>query len=471
MKHFYIFIIFISSFAYSAPPSHQGHHIIVEKSGNVRLGGYSTTENMIKARSYASDNKDFGKWFNKNINQMPAKTYTGATSNSSLPVSINHSVEKKAVMRGLFQNAKSVGKAAAGLAGKRVWFLMALGYAAPYLAPEGWLYNEDEMEFQKIINSANPHYFIIQSNKSFGYSFPEGGGTKLKVQQICGASSAQCTILSTVQGLNNAGQTRLDICKSKTIKVGNNTYNGDRINGNSGACEGAGYVITYLFLSQLEPQKINLEQEEFDRIILPVADLDPSEPVNYSRPSHDEDPPSLSYVDTTLQTGSQARTDQYTDPYDGKAKQATITINQDGKSAVIAITFRPDLQGDLEAAPVPKDPEVDTETKPETSNASAPVQCDKYPDTLGCEKMGDGSEAESIFSDIKIPEITNPAEFKLDNFLPDNGSCPAPKTYSTSHGSIIYSYEKHCDVARTLRPFLIAFASVTALYLIFFRKA
>ena len=65
----------------------------------------------------------------------------------------------------------------------------------------------------------------------------------------------------------------------------------------------------------------------------------------------------------------------------------------------------------------------------------------------------------------------NPAEFKLDNFLPDNGSCPAPKAYITLHGSIIYSYEKHCDVARTLRPFLIAFASVTALYLIFFRKA
>ena len=179
---------------------------------------------------------------------------------------------------------------------------------------------------------------------------------------------------------------------------------------------------------------------------------------------------------THAQSGATANTDPYTDPFDGKAKETKITINTDGKTVTLDHTLRPDLQGQTDVAPVPtpipdNDKETNPETKPETNPASTPVQCDKYPDTLGCEKMGDGSEAESIFSDIKIPEITNPAEFKLDNFLPDNGSCPAPKTYSTSHGSIIYSYEKHCDVARTLRPFLIAFASVTALYLIFFRKA
>ena len=451
MKHFYIFIIFISSFAYSAPPSHQGHHIIVEKSGNVRLGGYSTTENMIKARSYASDNKDFGKWFNKNINQMPAKTYTGATSNSSLPVSINHSVEKKAVMRGLFQNAKSVGKAAAGLAGKRVWFLMALGYAAPYLAPEGWLYNEDEMEFQKIINSANPHYFIIQSNKSFGYSFPEGGGTKLKVQQICGASSAQCTILSTVQGLNNAGQTRLDICKSKTIKVGNNTFNGDRINGNSGACEGAGYVITYLFLSQLEPQKINLEQEEFDRIILPVADLDPSEPVNYSRPSQNEAPPSFSYVGVTAPSGSSVKTDAYTDPSDGKAKETTITINADGVTATLKDTMRPDLQGQTDLAPVPTPlPETDSETKPETS-ASAPVQCDIYPDSLGCLDIKEDIQDASMV----IPHETVNLDFQVKNYITSsNGTCPQGSQFSINFfGSynFEFSFEPICKFAEMIK--------------------
>ena len=462
MRSLLILIFLMPIFAFA--------EIVTVRSGNYIEVMNLDKSNHVQARMYEKYEKNGQLWKGDVSKRLKMGLPVGQMSRNTLPVALQHTVEKKAVMRGLFQNAKSVGKAAAGLAGKRVWFLMALGYAAPYLAPEGWLYNEDEMEFQKIINEANPHYFIIQSNKSFGYSFPQGGGTKLKVQQICGASSAQCTILSTVQGLNNAGQTRLDICKSKTIKVGNSTFNGDRINGNSGACEGAGYVITYLFLSQLEPQKINLEQEEFDRIILPVADLDPSEPVNYSRPSQNEAPPSFSYVGVTAQSGASVDTDPYTDPRDGKAKETKITINTDGKTVTIQDTLRPDLQGQTDVAPVPT-PIPDSETKPEPNPASAPVQCDKYPDTLGCEKMGDGSEAESIFSDIKIPEITNPAEFKLDNFLPDNGSCPAPKTYSTSHGSIIYSYEKHCDVARTLRPFLIAFASVTALYLIFFRKA
>ena len=464
MRSLFLLILLIPIFAFA-----EDVKIFVDYGGSIRADKINI-ESPAQRAWMTNQVKSNSAWFADSKYMGRLNLHTGVVAKSTLPVVLEHQVEKKAVMRGLFQNAKSVGKAAAGLAGKRVWFLMALGYAAPYLAPEGWLYNEDEMEFQKIINESNPHYFIIQSNKSFGYSFPEGGGTKLKVQQICGASSAQCTILSTVQGLNNAGQTRLDICKSKTIKVGNNTYNGDRINGNSGACEGAGYVITYLFLSQLEPQKINLEQEEFDRIILPVADLDPSEPVNYSRPSQNEAPPSFSYVGVTAQSGASVDTDPYTDPRDGKAKETKITINTDGKTVTIQDTLRPDLQGQTDVAPVPT-PIPDSETKPETTPASAPVQCDKYPDTLGCEKMGDGSEAEAIFDDIKIPEITNPAEFKLDNFLPDNGSCPAPKTYSTSHGSIIYSYEKHCDVARTLRPFLIAFASVTALYLIFFRKA
>ena len=88
-------------------------------------------------------------WLATHTKLMPVQNSVGAISNSNVPVRLAHTVDKKAVMRGLFQNAKSVGKAAAGLAGKRLWFLMALTQVAPYLAPEGWLYNEDEMEFRK----------------------------------------------------------------------------------------------------------------------------------------------------------------------------------------------------------------------------------------------------------------------------------------------------------------------------------
>ena len=73
-------------------PSHQGHHVVVEKSGNIRLGGYSSTDEMLKARHYVADNKDFSKWFNKNISNSVVKTHAGAVSRNTLPVVVEHEV-------------------------------------------------------------------------------------------------------------------------------------------------------------------------------------------------------------------------------------------------------------------------------------------------------------------------------------------------------------------------------------------
>ena len=183
MRSLFLFLLLLPFFSSAALVK----ATIKDSTGQVRTEVYDDKIGQ-KTRYFERNikNNGFG-WISKLGSSADVSLSSGAKTTTTLPAVIEHQVEKKAIMRGLFQNAKSVGKAAAGLAGKRVWFLMALGYAAPHLAPEGWLYNEDEMEFQKIINSANPHYFIIQSNKSFGYSFPEGGGTKLKVQQICGA--------------------------------------------------------------------------------------------------------------------------------------------------------------------------------------------------------------------------------------------------------------------------------------------
>ena len=111
-----------------------------------------------------------------------------------------------------------------------------------------------------------------------------------------------------------------------------------------------------------------------------------------------------------------------------------------------------------------------TGTKPQVTNPSVPdiniefpeftdiaEFCQENPTAGACLQSGTGQESDSIFKDIKIPEIGNPASFSLDSFMPDSGSCPAPKSYVTSHGTIMYSYDKHCEIANTLRPFIIAF--------------
>ena len=416
--------------------------------------------------------KSNSAWFADSKHMGRLNLHSGAVAKSTLPVVLEHQVTKKAVLQNMFGKVSTYAKNP--IVGRAGWVGLAASFAVPYIIDEFFL---DEEKGVWVAN--DKYYFLVITYNYNGYSSYTVNSLE-QLQENCKSWGTACTTQATFSASAASGKDlRLEYCKTLTRKHSDGkTYKGDRMNGNSCVVMIGGGLYSvptpngqYIATVRVNEQR-EMTYEDFERLTLPAADADPSPWVNYSRPSQNEAPPSFAFVGVTAQSGANVNTDPYTDPFDGKAKETKITINSDSKTVTLNHTLRPDLQGQTDVAPVPTPiPDNDTETKPETTPASTPVQCDKYPDTLGCEKMGDGSEAESIFSDIKIPEITNPAEFKLDNFLPDNGSCPAPKTYSTSHGSIMYSYEKHCDVARTLRPFLIAFASVTALYLIFFRKA
>ena len=401
--------------------------------------------------------------------KLNARMFTemGAKANSTMPVVVQNKVAKKSVMRGLLANARAGGR----LASRNPWVFIAFTLVGDKLFDEA-----SDMVFQwdneagDFVTTADYAGHVTSNGTKYG----EIGFSTLQISTGASTYSGKvrtaCTNYeSKVQEQYNSPDFKLDKMTGSSAGGAIGQYE------RSFTClyvsQTAGYA--WVNISIHENNKRSITQQEFDDIMIPIADNGPSEYVNASRPSQNAQVPDSEYEETRAVVGTSVQTNPYTDPVDGKAKEAKFTINSDGTSATITIQNRPDLQGDTEAAPVP---EPLPETKPDTGGETTPETeqtpfCELYPDVLACQKMGDGSEAESIFSDIKIPEITNPAEFKLDNFLPDNGSCPAPKTYSTSHGSIIYSYEKHCDVARTLRPFLIAFASVTALYLIFFRKA
>ncbi len=413
--------------------------------------------------------------------RLNARMFTemGAKANSTMPVVVQNKVAKKSVMVGLLKNARTGAKLGAGRAG---W------YGTAFLLVVDLLATDENIEKTAFYWSDEKGDFVKDASYKIDYfigSNPEthiGQSTLSKPQFDAGLASVK----SRVQGSCMSYENKInDFYKSENLTFQFDkvvSYQGELVPTtlNTFQCfympiGGEAYQrkSVSVYLVKDERTAIPITQSEFDNIVIPTADYDPSSFVNASRPSQSGAVPDVEYEETRAVAGSSVQTNPYTDPVDGKAKEAKFTINSDGTSATISIQNRPDLQGDTEAAPVP---EPLPETKPDTGGETTPETeqtpfCELYPDVLACQKMGDGSEAESIFSDIKIPEITNPVEFKLDNFLPDNGSCPAPKTYSTSHGSIIYSYEKHCDVARTLRPFLIAFASVTALYLIFFRKA
>jgi hypothetical protein len=436
----------------------------------VRSGNYIEVMNLdknnhVQARMYEKYEKNGQLWKGDVSKRLKMGLPVGQMSKNTLPVVLQHTVDKKSVMRGLLTNARKGGT----LLGKTTWQGIAFGLVVDALFDEAnkirFQYNQDLQDFVTTDRYGIFIHFRGQDKQVGGISAEQFSiGVQTYANKVTSACQSYVPIVAELHGAASA-------------KMYDITANGKPISQATGnpnitcyfEADNGGMEMAFGYVREVAQRPIT--QSEFDDIMIPIADGGPSEYVNASRPSQNAAPPSFGYVGVTATSGASVETDTYTDPRDGKAKETKVTINADGKTVTIKDTLRPDLQGDTEAAPVPVPlPDAGTggETTPETEQTPF---CELYPDVLACQKMGDGSEAESIFSDIKIPEITNPAEFKLDNFLPVNGSCPAPKTYSTSHGSIIYSYEKHCDVARTLRPFLIAFASVTALYLIFFRKA
>ena len=157
--------------------------------------------------------------------------------------------------------------------------------------------------------------------------------------------------------------------------------------------------------------------------------------------------------------------------------QYSPTLGQSGTLNPTQVTSipRPDLTN-TDTAPVAK-PNEQTGTKPEVIVPPITVPeftdlndmidfCKANPKAISCVETGTGEEAESIFDKIKIPEINLPTEFSKDNFLPATAACPAPSSIVTSHGTIMYSYDKHCEIAAFLRPIILIMATITGLFII-----
>ena len=113
--------------------------------------------------------------------------------------------------------------------------------------------------------------------------------------------------------------------------------------------------------------------------------------------------------------------------------------------------MRPDLQGQTDLAPVPTPlPETDSETKPETS-ASAPVQCDIYPDSLGCLDIKEDIQDASMV----IPHETVNLDFQVKNYITSsNGTCPQGSQFSINFfGSynFEFSFEPICKFAEMIK--------------------
>lgn len=88
------------------------------------------------------------------------------------------------------------------------------------------------------------------------------------------------------------------------------------------------------------------------------------------------------------------------------------------------------------------------------------TDCDKYPNSVACQEMGDAPDPEVLQSiERQIGSIVKPT-------LPESSGCPAPLSISIGGHTITISYQPFCDYAEAFRPLVVAGAWLTAAFII-----
>lgn len=220
-------------------------------------------------------------------------------------------------------------------------------------------------------------------------------------------------------------------------------------------------VLSY----EIEENKSHpITEQQFQEIIQPYLEKDPEAWVKAADlPESAWGAPKVLITQETV-----VNSEPYTDPRDGKAKQSLFRLWPCGNETCASETIkdRPDLKPNSPEAPVatPGGEAGDkTGDKDKTDNQQPPPfdLCKEHPDILACQGMGDVKGNE--FDDIKIPRHVNQETWKPDSFLPDNGVCPAPKTFHVLGKEFSVSYEPLCVLMEKVRFIvLIAFILMSA---------
>jgi len=92
------------------------------------------------------------------------------------------------------------------------------------------------------------------------------------------------------------------------------------------------------------------------------------------------------------------------------------------------------------------------------------VNCDRYPDTLGCQSM---KIADVFKPDDDLVHSKVNAGFTPVGGFSSNGSCPSPKTFTVFGKPYSFPWDPVCSFASQMRPIMVIVASIVALMIIF----
>ncbi|PSJ80907.1 TspB protein [Neisseria iguanae] len=224
-----------------------------------------------------------------------------------------------------------------------------------------------------------------------------------------------------------------------------------------------------------------MSQSEFDRIVGPNADRNPTSYVNATA-NEDGSIPGASVSTPTVPNGTVITLGPATGQ-DGRLFQITIsfTTTSDGNTtATVTTAPRPNLTPGSPAAPKTNptptpgengkpgsQPDPNPDGKPKEDDKpkeSGGLLCEVFPNILACAEKGNIEEQEEPF---KIPHTQNETTFRPDFFLPDNGVCPAPRTATYLGITLEFKYDLICRFAEMIRFLVIGIAAVVAAFIMF----
>ncbi|WP_249967799.1 IgG-binding virulence factor TspB family protein [Neisseria sp. HMSC063B05] len=476
--------------------------IHVEKNGRMRVPAGGFNQNGIRPWMYLDNNgpkfhHEYVSRFDKSLHVREAST--GLRSVSTVPVTLEARVSRKAVLSGAF----GLVKAGAKIALKAAPYVGAASYAydayqavkSP-LESEGYKWNEVSEEFLKEWPARNCIWVRDENNVVHKVSCYGVDSSVLSAYRKGGKSQREAEELMKGQMEKLAGpfweKEKIALDKRSNSKFWEYYHLDEcRFNLNGGNCsvkrggDGRSPISFTLYMRDTEV----LTQEKFLQIATPSIDGNPTPFVEGTgKPEYQEN--------IKVPAGTVVTIGPVT-PENGKPVQITITFGKDSNgntTAEVATTQRPDLtpggseapntKPDPDPAPNPDgkpdkkpDDKPDSDDKPDKRPDDKPdpdddpsdkdkdkrkedkkddkkeeskgLLCDFFPDILACDKMG--KPEEGMFDAISIPQTTDDRTWSSDDFLPPNGVCPQPKSFNIWGKPVQISYEPLCVFMEKVR--------------------
>ena len=435
---------------------------------------------------------------------------TGFRSASTVPVTLEARVSRKAVLSGAFGLVKrgaALGTRLSGWGTAAYFAYEAYQAVKSDLEFEGYKYDESSNEFLKEWPARNcivtqDREGRLQKTACYGVdssvlsAYKKGGTSRREAEQIMKSQMEKLA-----EPFWEKQKHELDN-KDKSKFWQYFFLDGCQFNLNGGNCtvkRGSDTRSPFSFTLYMRDTEV-LTQDKFLQIATPSIDGNPTPFVEGTgKPEYNEK--------VSVPAGTVVTIGPVT-PENGKPVQITITFGKDSNgntTAEVATTQRPDLtpggseapntKPDPDPAPNPDgkpdkkpddkpDPDGNPDKRPDDKPDDDPSDKDKrkedkkddkkeeskgllcniFPDILACSEKGDVEEQEEPF---KIPHTNNDTTFNPDFFLPDNGVCPAPRTATYLGITMEFKYDMICNFAEMIRFLVIGIAAVAAAYIMF----